>query len=70
MAEITSRLKKKNSLEIQILSLSKHKEDNQQIHNSNNFIDFVNEIQSIMLDGCDPKDALTYLCLVKLPELV
>jgi len=61
-------LKRSNFLEKQILLLNKFKDDyNKKIQDSKNFLDFTNEIHTIMLDSFEPKDDLVRLCLEKLP---
>lgn len=67
MVEITSIMKKKQFLEKQKQSLNVFKENENQLQNSADFTDFINEIRSI---DCDPKDPLLDLCDKKLQNLI
>ena len=70
MIEIASMLTKKKKLEKQILLLSKYKEEKTQSQNNIGLKKFVNEVQTIMYDGCDPKDNLILLCWEKLHKVL
>ncbi|MHA1186785.1 MAG: hypothetical protein ACTSXA_11120 [Candidatus Heimdallarchaeota archaeon] len=67
MIDITSIMKKTHYFEKQIQSLIMYKDNNNQIQNSPDFTDFINEIRSI---DCDPKDPLLDLCEKKLQNFV
>jgi len=70
MIEITSIMKRKRLIEIQMRSLNKLKENDDQIHNNSDFTHLINEIRKIMSDSYDPKDDLVNLCNEILPKLI